>query len=154
MIRKHENDAAKLFKEWASNFSEGLFVMLKVYADETGTHADADVVVLAGLIDSVEYWKKFNRKWQAILDNYTAKFFHYREFRKDANTNKDDPYYGWSDEKRRNFIYRLAMLAGESAVSTGGAYLILELLILSLERTSTPRFGISPRKPQKKLLKK
>ncbi len=31
-------DAGNAFSEWASNFSEGLFVMLKVYADETGTH--------------------------------------------------------------------------------------------------------------------
>lgn len=60
--------------------------------------------------------------WQAVLDNYTAKFFHYREFRKDANTKPGDPYYGWSDEKRRNFLFRLAMLVGESAVPLGGAY--------------------------------
>ena len=120
MIIKHEPRSH--FTEWASNFSEGLFVMLKVYADETGTHDGSDMVVLAGLIESREYWQKFNRKWQAVLDNYGAKFFHFREFRKSANTSKDDPYYGWSDEKRRNFMFRLAMLAGESAVSTGGAY--------------------------------
>lgn len=94
--------------------------MLKVYADETGTHEGADVMLLSGLIESREHWIKFNRKWKAVLDNYQADFFHYREFRKEANTKLGAPYYGWSDEKRRNFIFRLAMLVGESAVPTGG----------------------------------
>lgn len=94
--------------------------MLKVYADETGTHEGADVMLLSGLIESREHWFKFNRKWKAVLDNYQAKFFHYREFRREANTKIGDPYFGWSDEKRRNFIFRLAMLIGESAVPVGG----------------------------------
>jgi hypothetical protein len=110
------------FAEWASNFSEELFVMLKVYADETGTHDGADVIALSGLIESREYWQKFNGKWNAVLKNYDADYFHYREFRKDANATPGKPYYGWSDEKRRNFLFRLAMLVGESAVPTGSSY--------------------------------
>jgi hypothetical protein len=121
-IRRHEKSTSISFREWTSNFSEGLFVMLKAYADETGTHKGADMIALAGLIESRDYWEKFNRKWEAVLDNYDADFFHYREFRKDANTKLGDPYYGWSDEKRRNFLFRLAMLVGESAVPLGGAY--------------------------------
>lgn len=95
---------------------------LIVYADETGTHDDADVVALSGLIESREYWKAFNRKWKAVLDNYDAEYFHYREFRKNANTRPGDPYYGWPDEKRRHFMFRLATLVGDSAVPTGGSY--------------------------------
>ena len=41
-IRRHEKSTSISFREWASNFSEGLFVMLKAYADETGTHKGAD----------------------------------------------------------------------------------------------------------------
>jgi hypothetical protein len=98
--------------------------MLKVYADETGTHDGSDVVVLTGLIESREYWLKFNRQWKAVLDNYDAKFFHYREFREVANLTPEDPYFGWSNDKRRNFLFRLAMVVGESAVPTGGAYAV------------------------------
>ena len=122
MIRGHEKSISIPFREWASNFSEGLFVMLKVYADETGTHDGADVVALAGLIETPAYWEKFNRRWKGVLDKSRAKYFHYREFRECANTKTGDPYYGWSSKKRRKFILRLAMLIGDSAVPCGGSY--------------------------------
>lgn len=96
--------------------------MLKVYADESGSQDGADVTALGGLVESREYWASFINKWQAILKNYDAKFFHFREFRLNANTQPGDPYYGWSLDKRRNFLYRLAMLIGESTVPVGGAY--------------------------------
>jgi hypothetical protein len=133
MIRKRENNAGKLFKEWASNFSEGLFVMLKVYGDETGTHDGSDVVALSGLIETPEYWEKFNRRWKGVLDKSHAKYFHYREFRECANTKPGDPYYGWPAKKRRKFILRLAMLVGESAVPSGGSYPIKQREILGIK---------------------
>lgn len=95
-------------------------MMLKLYGDESGTHEGSDVVVLCGLIESREYWEHFNRKWKCELDKYGAEFFHYREFRESANTSLGAPYYGWTKEKRNSFIFRLAMLVGESAVSVGG----------------------------------
>src|ERR1700677_5169646 len=122
MIREDAKRNIPSFREWASNFSEGLFVMLKVYADETGTHGDAEFLVLSGLIESRVYWEKFNRKWNEVLKNYDAPYFHFREFRKDANTKPGKPYYGWSDEERRNFLFRLAMVVGGCAVPTGGSY--------------------------------
>jgi hypothetical protein len=120
MIKQYEPRSH--FMEWASNLSEGLYMIARVYGDESGTHDDADVVILSGLMQSPEYWDKFNLKWRAVLDNYGAKYFHYREFRADANTQPGDPYYGWSAEKRRHFVFKLALLVGDSAVPSGGAY--------------------------------
>lgn len=97
-------------------------MMLKVYADESGTHDGADVLALSGIIDSKGHWDKFRLKWKAVLKKYGAENFHYRKFRRIANTNQGDPYYGWSDEKRTDFLFDLAMLVGESAVPTGGSY--------------------------------
>jgi hypothetical protein len=120
-IENHaKNQPLRLFEEWASNFSEGLFMTLKLYADESGIHSGAKVVVLAGLIESREYWQSFNHRWKGVLDNHAARYFHYREFRENAAAKQDSQYYGWSKEKRKNFIYRLAMLTGESAVPVGG----------------------------------
>lgn len=62
------------------------------------------------------------RKWRKILEKYNAPYFHYREFRLNANTKPEDPYYGWPDEKRREFLFELAMIVGESAVPTGSVY--------------------------------
>ncbi|HEV2328533.1 MAG TPA: hypothetical protein VGY56_07070 [Verrucomicrobiae bacterium] len=86
------------------------------------THDGADMIVLSGLIDSRGHWEKFGGRWRKILEKYDAPFFHYREFRKNANTKPDDPFYGWSDEKRRNFLFELAMLVGESAVPSGSVF--------------------------------
>jgi hypothetical protein len=117
-----EKSPSYFIKKSASNRLEGHFLMLKVYADETGTHDDADVVILSGLIETPVYWESFNRRWKGILDRAGAKYFHYREFRECANIKPSAPYYGWPISKRKKFIFKLAMLVGESAVPTGGMY--------------------------------
>lgn len=122
MLANSEHKKAKKqgpsYKEWTSNFSEGIFVMLKVYADDTGTHDGADMVGLSGLIDSKGHWDKFRLKWKAVLKECKAESFHYREYRRCANINPGDPYYGWSDEERENYLFKLAMLAGETMISS------------------------------------
>jgi hypothetical protein len=110
------------FAEWASNFSEDIFVTLKVYADETGTHDGADVIGLSGLMDSKGHWDKFNGKWNKVLKKYGPPYFHYREFRLNANTQPGDTYYGWTLEKRNEYLFELAMIVGETAVPVGGAW--------------------------------
>jgi hypothetical protein len=93
--------------------------MLKVYSDETGIHDGADVIVLTGLIESEEYWSGFNVQWQSVLDDSRAEFFHYREFRKVANTKIGDPY----------FIGGLGQLPGKSEpiITTGLNPIVMHL---------------------------
>jgi len=50
-----------------SGSSEGVFVMLKGYFDDSGTHADSDVVVVGGLIGTVAQWQAFEADWLAKL---------------------------------------------------------------------------------------
>src|ERR1039457_1814144 len=132
MIRHRERttpkQAGRQFSEWASLFSEGLFVILKVYGDETGTNditgqqPGSAVPALSGLIDTSEYWTRFCVKWKKILDNYRAQFFHFREFASKHQCSKpSSPYYGWTDKKRHGFLYDLAIQISESAVPIGGA---------------------------------
>jgi len=126
------NEAAIKFDEWASCFDGGIFAMLKLYADESGTHDGAEVTILGGVMESADYWREFCREWSGVLNNYDAPFnkpphekvryFHFREFRPAANTKPGDSYYDWSPVKRRNFLYSLAMVLGHSAVPVGGAY--------------------------------
>ena|SRR5208282_2843301 len=111
MIALHERTAtivaARRFTEWASLYSEGLFMMLQVYADESGTNdingqkPGSSVPTFCGYIDTPEYWLDFCRKWKKVLNNYRAPFFHFREFaNKHEIAKPDSPYYGWSEAKR------------------------------------------------------
>jgi len=76
------NKSATQFREWASMFSEGIFVILKVYGDETGTNditgqqPGSAVPALSGLMDTSENWTVFCKKWRRTLDSYNAEFFH------------------------------------------------------------------------------
>jgi len=44
-----------------------LFLMLRAYFDDSGTHADSEIVSIGGLIGNVQQWEKFERDWAARL---------------------------------------------------------------------------------------
>lgn len=46
---------------------EGIFVMLRAYFDDSGTHRDSKVVLMGGLIGTVQQWEGFERQWAAKL---------------------------------------------------------------------------------------
>jgi hypothetical protein len=120
-----QNEAGRQFNEWTSLFSGKFFVMLSVYADESGTHdpgfnkPGARVPVISGFIDTVENWKIFCNNWKALLDEYKVPYFHFREI-KWERMNPKSPYCGRSDDKIDDFIYDMAMVAGKTAIPVGG----------------------------------
>ena len=104
-------------------------MILQVYADESGTNDPAgqakgsEVPVVAGYIASADYWTRFCAEWKAALDRHRAPYFHFREFAsKHLCAKRDSPYYQWNHERRDDFLYDLAMIAGDVAVPIGGLY--------------------------------
>jgi hypothetical protein len=122
-------NASRAFAEWATLFSERVFVILKVYADESDTAGQAkkrgapEFSVIGAYIAPVEAWNKFNGMWRTVLDSYGVRNFHFREFHSKEHTAiKGSEYYGWSPEKRDRFFYDLAMVSCDDLVPLGGGY--------------------------------
>jgi hypothetical protein len=93
--------------------------MLRVYADESETEATS----ICGYIATADYWQEFRRKWQKILDDFNAPYFHFREFTtKELYSKAGNAYYNWSEKKRDKFLLDLAVLASEVAIPVGGSF--------------------------------
>jgi hypothetical protein len=48
---------------------EGLIIVLSAYFDDSGTHGDAEIIVMAGFIGTEEQWKPFDEAWATKLKN-------------------------------------------------------------------------------------
>ncbi|HXE91261.1 MAG TPA: DUF3800 domain-containing protein [Terriglobales bacterium] len=71
-----------------------LFVVLKVYLDESGINRDAFVCVVAGYAANTARWKKFEKDWASILKRYRVAEFHAKDFfRRDEDGNPLHEHY-------------------------------------------------------------
>ena len=68
--------------------------MFTAYFDESGTHAGSSSVVVGGYISSDIRWAKFQKEWQAILDEAEIALFRMTDFRW-----RQGQFKGWSDQK-------------------------------------------------------
>jgi hypothetical protein len=86
---------------------EGLFVILTAYFDESGTHGDSPVTVMAGIMANARQWSVFQSGLDKIRSRYGFRVFHATKFK-----NGSGEFAGWSAEKS------LAMLAELTALSS------------------------------------
>lgn len=116
-------NAAENFRSFASLFTEKLFVQVAMYVDETGTHdptgteKGATVTGVSGFLAWPHDWAKFCQAWAEVLRDYNVPAFHFSEFadRIHGPSRPDWPYRDWPDEKRKEFLLRLATIAGQYA---------------------------------------
>lgn len=76
----------------------GLIIVLSAYFDDSGTHGDSEIVVMAGFIGTEDQWKPFDEGWAAKLKEPlpgkpTLKRFHMAECaaRRGEFTSYSDP---------------------------------------------------------------
>jgi hypothetical protein len=127
--------AARLaeYRALASLFSEGVFVPIVCYADESGTHDEtgvhygAEVATVGGLISWKQNWDTFTQQWLLTLHRYQVPEFHMADFVKEerceAGAECTSPYHGWSREKREQFGYDLAPIIRDNTIFGVGAVL-------------------------------
>ena len=77
------------------------------YFDESETEeSKKHSYVVAGYVADCHRWKRFEREWKRILDEYGAPYLHMKEM---ANRrNRRSVYYGWSEQKCADFLGCLA----------------------------------------------
>ncbi len=93
-------------------------MILKVFADESFTNK---VETLCGFVATTDYWEKFERKWNSVLWDFRADYFHFREFSNPhLYSTPGNAYYGWTAAKRDRFLNELTIVLSEEAVAVGG----------------------------------
>jgi hypothetical protein len=104
-------------------FPEELFVILRVYADESIlTHSLAPVKTLCGFVAPPEDWGRFVKGWNSVLKKHDAPYFHFREFvdKRNRYKIKGNPFINWDDLRREGFLDDLAIVLSEAVVPVGG----------------------------------
>lgn len=120
-------EAIESFWSFASAFPGTVFVTVNFFVDESREHGIAGV---AGFLASRESWAAFCGEWREMLarEEYKVPEFRFSEFADKINgPNRTDwPYHGWSEEKRRKFLFGLADIAGRHKRFGIGAFFDVE----------------------------
>lgn len=120
--REGQETHRRTFAELVAHFKGEVFVILELYADESGTHhpqglePNSEVPVVAGYMALRQEWERSDRDWAAVLASYGVSVFHAKEF-----DNRWAPYAVWGEERREAFKYELAEIAGRH-IPVGGGY--------------------------------
>ncbi len=104
--------------------------VIQAYIDESGTHDQAKIIVMAGFLSSYKRWRKFDHQWDAILnpaDEDPApserRVFHATDC---LGANGYGHFLGWPKERRDRLVDRLIPVARARALFTFSAAFALE----------------------------
>lgn len=112
-----QENAEKKFKKFASLFRERIFVNLKCFVDESGTHdklglqPGAQVAAVMGYLSWDTRWATFCGQWQEVLERYGVKTFHYS----DLALGKE-PYCDWPSQQIEKFMRELIAIARNNTI--------------------------------------
>jgi hypothetical protein len=112
--------ALALFHRWEP---ERLFVIVTVYIDESGTHDESPVLIMAGWVGRLGQWSTFDPKWGKLLKKNSLTYFHSKEMR-----HSEGEFRGWDSFRKYEFTQRAADVAlknlefGFTVTLSKGAY--------------------------------
>ena len=92
------------------------------YGDESGVHDEhrkeegSEVAAIGGYIATKRQWKKFEKRWNAVLREFQVPEFHMSQYyRKEQDS--DSPYLGWPNIKKKIFLRQLIKVARDSTTA-------------------------------------
>ena len=87
--------------------------MLQAYIDDSGSHNGSPVCLVAGYWGGVGQWRKFERAWKAVLDEYHVDEFHAKIFwGRDKFKQRLGAYKDWPEQRRHQFMFELLRVIG------------------------------------------
>ncbi len=90
---------------------ERLFVILTSYFDESGTHDESPVTVMAGIMGTAAQWGRFQIGLNRLKRRHGFKTFHATEFKK-----RSGEFSGWSPERCVEMLFDLTALAEKTVM--------------------------------------
>lgn len=88
-----------LFHRWES---DRLFMLLTAYIDESGTHGDSPLTIMAGYVGHSGQWRKFDKKWVRTLSKLELTHFHAKDF-----IRRRGEFKGWDATQSLKLIDRI-----------------------------------------------
>jgi hypothetical protein len=92
--------------------------MIKIYLDESGTHADSDVITVAAYAGRQTAWKKWTNEWRRA--KRPIRVYHAAD-----SANLRGEFTGWSSEKRDELVKKLLPIIADNRIA--GAVMGLHL---------------------------
>ncbi len=88
--------------------------MLHAYLDDSGTHDNSPLCVIAGYFGSEHHWNNFDKKWRKVLDSQRIEEFHANRFWSHIGGANISEYRGWDRERCKVFLGELLNVIRES----------------------------------------
>jgi hypothetical protein len=101
-------------------------IELTFYADESGIHdpsgseLGSEVASIGGYIATKPQWKTFEKRWRYACKKFKVpdnSEFHMSEFYRTEQPD-DSPYFGWTNEKKKNFLRALIKVASKTTMAS------------------------------------
>ena len=97
---------------------DGVFVMLRAYFDDSGSHADSEIVAIGGLVGTTAQWEEFERRWKAQLANPLPGKPGLRKFHLSACNAQDGEFADYTDVECDAVTHDFRQILIESRVTS------------------------------------
>ncbi|HEY4816148.1 MAG TPA: DUF3800 domain-containing protein [Candidatus Acidoferrum sp.] len=95
--------------------------------DDSGTHKQSPICVLAGYFGGVRQWARFEREWRHILGKAGVEEFHSKRFwARTPEGKRVDEYEDWSDKQADLFLAQLLEAIGSYRIFPIGCALVMQ----------------------------
>jgi hypothetical protein len=94
-----------------------IIAMIQAYIDESGIQAGAPICLVGGYFGGIGQWKRFQIKWQRILDKEGIEEFHAIKFwARNPHGERVGEYKEWSDGRSDKFLNALVDVIAEHRI--------------------------------------